>query len=446
MSLRSILVLLLILAGLGAYVYFVDVPREQREERAKVLFDIEAADVRTVRVQREDASIEIERDGDGWKIVAPVSAKADKAVVDSLVKAVVDCDVEKDLGKQDADLAPFGLDKPQVSVSLGTGDAPLTVHVGKAAPIGNSAYIQRADDGNVLLTDAAFRSSTDKKLDDLREHRLFDFEDDDVRWFEIRHGDKTLRLERNEDNVWTMVQPEGFVADEGAIRTYLSALRSLRAVSFIAEAPDSLAPYNLDAPPLRIEFALVGQEDAPRTVLLGDKKTETEFYAKVADEPAVYTVNDYTYRNLDKGARDLRDKSLLSFAPEDVLSVQVVRNNGDDFRLTREGETWTVDGADGSAKQGDIEQYIKDATSLAGYEIVADEIEDPAKFGFDEPALQITVFGKDETALGSVVIGKTEGGDGMQYFHARNTDGSTVMLVRSYVFNRLDKDPKTLVE
>ncbi len=446
MSFRSILVLLLILAGLGAYVYFVDVPREQREERAKVLFEIDADDVRAVHVQREDGSIEIERDGDHWKIVAPVSAKADKAAVDSLVKAVVDCQVEKDLGKQEADLARFGLAEPPVSISLVTGDASLAVNVGKAAPIGNSAYIQRVDDGNVLLTGAAFRSSTDKKLDDLREHRLFDFEDDDVRWFEIHHGDRTLRLERNEDNIWKMVQPEGFGADEGAIRTYLSALRSLRAVSFIAEEPESLTPYKLDDAPLRIEFALAGHEDAPRTVLIGDKKTETEFYAKVADEPAVYTVNDYAYRNLDKGARDLRDKSLLSFTPEDVLSVQVVRRNGDDFRLTRQGDTWTLDGADGTAKQDDIAQYIKDVTSLAGYEIVADDIEDPATFGFDEPALQITVFGKDDNVLGSVVIGKTEGGDGMQNFPARNTDSSTVMLVRSYVFNRLDKDPKTLVE
>lgn len=446
MSLRYILVLLLVLAGLGAYVYFVDVPREQREERAKVLFDIDADDVRTVRVQREDESVEIERDGDGWKIVAPVAAKADKAAVESLVDAVADCKVEKDLGKQEADLDRFGLDKPQVSISLIASETPLTVNVGKTAPIGNSTYIQRVDDGSVLLTGAAFRTSTDKKIDDLRERRLFDFEDDDVRWFEIHHGDRTLRLERADSDTWKMVQPEGFEADEGAIRTYLSALRTLRVVSFIAEAPESLAPYKLDEAPLRVEFAIAGHEDAPRTVLLGDKKTETEFYAKVADEPAVYTVNDFAYRNLDKGARDLRDKSLLSIAPDDVLSVQVVRKNGDDFRLTHEGETWTVDGAEGSAKQSEIEQYIKDVTSLAGYEIVADEIEDPAKFGFDEPALQITVFGKDESALGSVVIGKTEGSDGMQNFPARNTNGTTVMLVRSYVFNRLDKDPETLVE
>lgn len=447
MSLRYTAVLLLVLAGLGAYVYLVEFPREQRAEQEKAIFALDADAVESVTLTRGDASIEIERRDGEWHLVAPVQARADATAVEALVAAVADCKVDKDLGSQGDDMARFGLAEPTVAVTLGTGGGEsVTVRVGKAAPVGNAAYIQRNAETNILLTGAAFRTSVDKKLDDLRERRLFDFEDDDVRWFEIRRGEARVRLERDADAAWQMLEPGGFGVDEGAVRTFLSSLRALRVATFVADEPASVDEFGLGTPPLEIAFATGNDAATVRTVQFGGEKAETEIYARTADSQAVYTVNDWAFRNLDKSPRDLRDKRLTGFAAADARAIQVVRRNGDDFRLVRDGDAWRVEGATGTPKKDEIDQYVKDVADLAGYEIISDDpAAPPAGFGFDDPVLQLSVYGDDDELLDSVVVGRTEADGGMQNFNARNTRGSMVVLVRAYAVNRLDRDPSALV-
>jgi hypothetical protein len=448
MSLRYTAALLLILAGLGAYVYLVEFPREAREERARSLFEIEADSIEHVRLVRGETTVDLERQGDAWQLVAPVQARADTTAVKALVDAVAGCKVEKDLGPMADDLARFGLAEPLVALTLRSGDdEPMTVRVGKAAPVGNAAYIQRGSDGNVLLANAAFRSSVDKQLDDLRDRRLLDFAAEDIRWFEIRRGEHRVRLERGEGDGWQMTAPAGFAADAGAIGTYLSSLSALRVASFVADAPESLETYSLDEPLFEVAFATGDSPEAATVIQFGGEKTETEIYARVDGAPAVYTVNDWAYRNLDKTARDLRDKTLLTFAADDARAIQVIRKNGDDFRLVRDGKAWRVDGVEGTAKKDEVEQYVKDLATLAGYEILSDDPEAPAAtYGFDEPFLQVSVFGEGDAPIGSVIVGKTGADGGLQNFNARTTDRPTVVLLRSYVVNRLDRDPSTLIE
>ena len=447
MSLRYTAFLLLILVGLGAYVYLVDVPREEREERAKILVGGDADSVEQVRLERDGKTILVERSGEDWQIVEPLAAKADKGAVDAIVAAVADCQVDKNIGAVEDDLERFGLATPLVTVTLAVGDdETLTVRVGKPAPIGDSAYIQRASDDHVLLAPASLRTTVDKQLDDLRDKKLFAFEDDDVRWFEIRRGERRIRLERGDDGSWSMTEPADLEADEGAIGTYLSSLRSLRAASFVTEEADDLEVYGLATPLVEVAFATGDAAQEPTVLELGGEKTETEIYAKIAGADTVYTINDWAYRNLDKSARDLRDKSLFALAADEIHAVQVVRKNGDDFRLTRDGDAWQVEGADGPVKQAEVEQFVGDVAGLAGYEIVADEVEDPAAFGFDDPVIQLSVFGSEEAPLGSVVVGRTEADGGLQNFNARKVDTNTVVLLRSYLVNRLDKDPTAFVE
>ena len=438
MSLRYTAVLLLVLAGLGAYVYLVEFPREQREEQEKALFAVDADAVESVTLTRGDATIEIERRDGEWHLVAPVRAQADATAVEALISAVADCKVDKDLGSQGDDMARFGLAEPTVAVTLGTDSGgSVTVRVGNAAPVGNAAYIQRNAEASVLLTGAAFRASVDKKLDDLRERRLFDFEDDDVRWFEIRRADAA----------WQMLEPGGFGVDEGAVRTFLSSLRALRVASFVADEPASVDEFGLTTPPLEVAFATGEDAATVHTVQFGTERAETEIYARTADSPAVYTVNDWAFRNLDKSPRDLRDKRLTGFAAADARAIQVVRRNGDDFRLVRDGDAWRVEGARGTPKKDEIDQYVKDVAELAGYEIVSDDpAAPPAGFGFDDPVLQLSVYGDDDELLDSVVVGRTEADGGLQNFNARNTGRPMVVLVRAYAVNRLDRDPSALVE
>ncbi len=54
MRFRSTIVLLLILVGLGAYVYWVEVPKAQQEAKKKTLFEFKADDATAVSLVYAD--------------------------------------------------------------------------------------------------------------------------------------------------------------------------------------------------------------------------------------------------------------------------------------------------------------------------------------------------------------------------------------------------------
>lgn len=437
MRFRTTLALLLLLVGLGGYVYLVELPKAEREEEAKKLFPVSADAIERVVLEYTDRTIEAVRVDGKWRLVQPVEADADATAVSTLTKAIADGAMEKELTDVEGEPSVFGLDKPLVTLrATADGKTFPALKVGKTSPVGGLTYLQREGEKSVLLTRSPLRTALDKKADDLRDKTVVSFEDASVRWIEIA-GERDVRLTRGEDGTWSLERPGSFTADATAVQTYLSSLRSLRVASFIAESADDLAPFGLDKARIIVRLGLDG--DAVKEIAFGTTKGETEVYAHTSDRKNIYTVSDYAYRNLDKGPRDLRDKSLLRFASEDVTAVQVVRAGDAGFKLLRENDAWKVDGVDDKLKLEAIEQFVKDLGDLKGFEIVSDEVTDPKPFGFDAPLLQATVFGKDGANLGAVLIGRVDGDDGVPKFFARVESSSTVMLVRSYLVNRLEK-------
>lgn len=444
MRFRTNLVLLLVLAGLGGYVYFIELPQAEQAEKAKRLFPVDAASIDHVVLEYADRKIEAVRVEDKWRLVQPVDTEADASAITTLTKAIADSTLEKELVDVEGEPAIFGLDKPLVILRASADGKDLpALRVGKTSPIGGLTYLQREGEKSILLTKSPLRGALDKKADDLRDKTIFTFSDEQVRWLEIG-GERDVRLTRNNEGIWNLERPGTFAADQTALQTYLASLRSLRVASFVAESVDDLVPFGLDKARIIVRLGLA--DDSVKEIAFGTSKGESEVYAHTSDRQAIYTVNDYAYRNLDKGARDLRDKGLLHLASDDITAVQVVRQGDPGFKLVRSGETWSIDGVEGKLDPEAITQYVKDLADLKGYEIVADSIEDPKVFGFDAPMLQATVFGKDGATLGALLLGRIDGADGVPQFHARVESSQTVVLVRSYLVNRLEKSAADFLE
>ncbi len=107
--------LALILGGMGAYIYFVEIPKErarlqQKEEAARLLPFDEAA-ITALAVRTGDTEVVMESDRSGqWTITAPVHAEADSREVRSVIRALVLGRVSRVVAAEPKDLAPFGLD------------------------------------------------------------------------------------------------------------------------------------------------------------------------------------------------------------------------------------------------------------------------------------------------------------------------------------------------
>lgn len=444
MRFRSTLVLLVLLVGLGGYLYFVELPRQREKEKKETLYSFAKDDVVSLHLAYADREIELTKDGDTWRLTKPVSAAGDSVSVKSLVDAIASCEISKELGEAPDNLAAYGLDSPFVTLTVGlkSGPAPPKVMVGKMTPVGASAYAMREGEKKILLTSSSFRYSLDKQAKDLRDKTILTFEDDDVLAVDIRTTTDKAHLERK-DGAWE-VSPGPYPADDSAVRTYLSSLRSARALEFPDDNPADLAPYGLHQP--RLEVQIRFKDDRQALVRFGNELPTKNVYVQSNLQPTVYEVGEYTYRNLLKSARDLRDKTILTFKTEDLQKAVVTRDSGASYTLVRKDDGWIVEGVEGKPKLDTINEWIGDLSDLKGYEIVADHPQDLAAFNLHEPRLRIELSGKDNSPIGTLIFGQTRQDSEQVDVNAMVEGGATVYKVRMYIFTRLNRDPLAFVE
>ena len=94
MNPRTTAILALVVAALGAFVYFYEIRggerRAEAETEAKRLFPgLEAAEITSLELRTSDGQdARIERTPDGWRLREPRDFPADGATVDSLVAAL----------------------------------------------------------------------------------------------------------------------------------------------------------------------------------------------------------------------------------------------------------------------------------------------------------------------------------------------------------------------
>lgn len=444
MRFRNTLLLLLVLLGLGAYVYWVELPEAEKADRKEKLLDFEADRVDSITLVFPDREIALAKTDAGWRLVRPIEAEADEVAVKGVLSMLQSAEVTQELDVDRGDLAPFGLAEPYAAVRLvADGNELPEVRIGKAAPIGAAAYAVREGRDAVLLTGSAVRSGVDKSVKDLRGKTILRFEDDAVERVSIESPERTLVLERRGSD-WRIVAPVDEAADATVVRSYLATLRALRATDYPDETVD-LETYDLAEPRLRVTVALAGGAP-PEVLLVGGGNAKKEVYVKTAASPVVYTVGDWAGRDLDKPLDDFRDKTLLVFAKDDVRRIEVSGRVEAPFALLRGDDgVWSMEGEERPVRQPDAIQYLTDVSTLQGHAVVADAVGDLATYGLEPPAFAIRLVGESGADLGGILLGKTEVEGKAKHVASRSGSGRVVEL-RDYTYARLDRPASDFLE
>ena len=114
MNLRGTLALLLIAAGLGLYVWLVEIRGEQsrqaEEEAERRLVTIDPESVTRLELPTRDSErARLVRDGDDWRLEAPIAFPANPAAVRGALRALAELDSTGALESPSADLGVYGL-------------------------------------------------------------------------------------------------------------------------------------------------------------------------------------------------------------------------------------------------------------------------------------------------------------------------------------------------
>jgi hypothetical protein len=443
-SLRKILLFLVLAAALVAYLVVYELPQAEREGTKDKLLAVDKDAITGVTLVYPDREIELTKGDKGWRLVRPVEAPADDAAVKGMLAMVLDAEVQRTLEDTAPDFAAFGLDKPNVVLKLTTKDGtPPAISVGKNTSIGGKTYVRKGDEPKVYLTTTVVQTGLNKQVKDLRDKQLLVFQDGDVTRVVIQRaaGDATTLVRGDADN-WTV--GDGQPADSTEVRSYLASLRAARAVDFPDDAPPSLTPYGLDRP--RLSITVTGKEGAEQTLSLGGEHAEgssKQVYGLRQGTPTVYALGDWSYRSLDKGTNQFRDKTVLKVEPTKVGRVDVSRREGGSVVLVRKPEGgWRFEsGAEGKVNEGPVTRLLEDVEELKGAEIAAESGADLAKFGLATPDVRVTLADTEGKDIGAVIAAKRDG----KHYVARVGAGP-VFEVRDYMFARLDKKPEDFVE
>jgi hypothetical protein len=145
------LVLLLILAALGGYLYWVELPSQRQEEQqetaSRTLLPFPETAITGLSLSTPQGIVEmVLRDGGRWAITAPLQAEADSREVQSLIRALVTGKVTRTVDDIGSALAPFGLDQPVTTVTVKAGAQQETISIGDSGPLSNTLYVLRGSD------------------------------------------------------------------------------------------------------------------------------------------------------------------------------------------------------------------------------------------------------------------------------------------------------------
>lgn len=444
--------MLVVLLGLGAYVYFVELPKAKQDAEKPTILTFEKEAVKTLTLTYPEREIRLQQTAAGeWDITAPIQAKADDTAMNNMLTTIVDEEVTRSLTPEEpVDLALYGLAQPPVvlRIALQDGTTLPKVSVGKDTPIGFSAYVQKEGDPQLHLTRQAFRLGLTKEVKELRDKTVLPFERDRVTRIAINTSETRIVLDKTDDG-WAFENRASYAVDATAVQTYLSTLEGMQAEDFVEQPLLDLPAFGLD--PAQLTVSLHLGEDTKRTLSVGDEKSvdagTTQRYLKRDDGATLYLVRTGLLKDLRKSVTDFRDKAVVSIPEGKITHVVVTREGREGFTLSRgEENAWEIDSkSEGTLKTATLSQFIADLRDLRGFEIAADNPADLSLYGLDNPTITLVAADEAGENLATVLFGQTVQEEMEKHF-AMQEGGKTVFTLRDYVFSRFDKNPEDFWE
>jgi uncharacterized protein DUF4340 len=135
----------------------------------------------------------------------------------------------------------------------------------------------------------------DKKLEDFRNKKLFDFGFNDPSKIEVHDGSKAYFLTKGGDDWWG---PDGKKLDSSSAYSLISNIRDLQATKFV----DS----GFSTPAITISAI---STDGKRTEKVLIAKNTSNYVAKRENEPTLYSLDSKPIEDLQKSAGELKPTS-----------------------------------------------------------------------------------------------------------------------------------------
>jgi len=380
-KLRTLLILLVLVAGLGAFIWFYerDLPgsEERAEQARRVFLGLEADEVAALVVETGGERVRLERvaaagGGDAeaagdagpaeggfdeeeiaddaeplplpepepeWRIAEPAAlagARADRFAVERLLDSLAT--LEKSRTLEDADRAETGLQEPRARVTVIDAEGEeTTLEIGAEVPASSSTLAAIAGAPEVYVAGGGIVHDLDREPGDWRDRDVLAVRRDAVDRLMIAPagGERIVLARRGGDEYW-LDEPLVDRADGAAVDQLVADLTALRAREFVDDPGEELAEYGLEEPRGAIEIAGGGGE--PLRLEIGGEAEGAGWYGRTGGQ--VFAADGQLPEALAREPADWQSRSLSARRLYQIDRVTIEEPGAEPLVLDREGPDW----------------------------------------------------------------------------------------------------------
>jgi len=297
----------------------------------------------TLEVTKGGTTTVIKKEGDTYKIVKPLAYPADKDAAGGAFDILADMTFSRIVSDKKSRHGEFEVAEDGLRVVLKKGDQTVAdLRVGKTNNQITMVRVEGKDE--TWSVTGMTKYQLDKTTTDWRDKTITEFPEKDAEKLQVttKSGAKIVLSKPAPRDAgpapdWQVVESSVKVApyDKSVATDMISLLATWKTNDFVDDA--KLEETGLDAPDLTVTVTL--RDGKQQTVLLGNKKTEEDYYVKRAENPQVFLAKRYNVERMKKRPIEFRDKTMCDLKSDEITEVAVAREK-DPFTLVKQGETW----------------------------------------------------------------------------------------------------------
>ena len=153
-----------------------------------------------------------------------------------------------------------------------------------------------------------------------------------------------VALAKNAGGKWEMTEPKQLPVDQDAVSSMVTTLASLNSDRLVEDKASNLNQYGLTEPALKV--TITKKDGKTQELLIGDDTpTGSGAFAKLENDPRIFTVASYNKTSIDKGPKDLRDKRLLTVESDKISRLELInqsKGKSQDIEFGRDKDQWQI--------------------------------------------------------------------------------------------------------
>ena len=275
--------------------------KEVFDLRDKKLLQVDEDKISRLVLNAAGGTIEFGKTGDDtWQILRPQPLRADNFTVGDLARSVRNAEMMSVLEEGEEPSGKYDFSKPSAAVEIVDEAGAHTLTIAKDSD--DKYYAKSSDlEGGVYEVSSTMAGGLDKKLEDFRNKKLFDFGFKEIAKLALRDGDTRVVVEKKEDK-WRLTSEDDRELDSGKVQTAIDWLRDFTAKSFTSDNKADLGKYGLTAPVIEAKVATT--EGSGDEVMISSPE-EDLVYAARAGQPSTYEVEKSAVEAIQQSIQDL---------------------------------------------------------------------------------------------------------------------------------------------